>query len=342
MTEDVTIAGRQYRWLEGWGAAGHHDGSSDGWAHHGIVATEDGRIVTFSEVKPEVLILSPDGELLDRWAVEGVEGHGLALTQDSGGDELLWISDIGTKNYRAETGSYEPGPAAPLRGAVRAYSLDGTLRRTIGAPDLAVYRDGGDFCPAQVAVDEERFGGSGDIWITDCYGQALVHRFSSDGRYLQSLDGDEGSGRFAHAHSLFIDRRGDSPELWVADRRNRRIQVFTLDGEYLRTFGEDFFSTPGGFAQLGELVLVTELDERIVVLGPDHTPVDYIGSVVDRGPGWPNALDADGHPVRPHVEAGRPHTPHAIAVDRHGAIYMSEWLIGGRLVKLEPVGATSA
>lgn len=337
MTKRISVAGREYLWNEGWGAAGHHDGSSSGWAHHGLVVTADDRVVTFSEESPEVLILSAEGTLLDRWGVEGVEGHGLALTRDADGRELLWVSDIGTKNRRVESGEYVPQPPAPLRGAVRVYTLEGELVRTIEAPDLPVYRDGGDFCPAQVAVDEERFGGTGDIWVTDCYGQALVHRFTRDGVYVQTLSGEEGAGRFAHAHSLFIDRRGDRPELWVADRRNRRIQVFTLEGEYLRTFGEDFFSTPGGFAQLGDLVFVTELDERIVVLDRHNAPIDYIGSLAERGPGWPNALDADGLPVRPPVQEGRPHTPHAIAFGTDGAIYLTEWMIGGRLVKLEPV-----
>jgi len=333
MTETITLAGRRYRWDEGWAADGHHDGSSRGWAHHGIVVSRDGRIVTFSEERPEVQILDKSGTIIAQWTADGVEGHGLALTEGDQG-EVLWISDIGTKNQPDADGGYAAAPSGPLRGAVRAYNLDGKQLFQIEVPALPVYEDG-DFCPAQVAVDEKRFGGSGDIWVADCYGQALVHRFTADGEYLQTLSGEEGAGRYGHPHSVFIDRRRGTPELFVADRRNHRIQVYSLEGQYLRSFGEDFFSTPGGFAEQGDLLFVSELDGRIVVLDSENRLVDSFGSVGERGPGWPNRLDDDGKPARPHVEDGKLHTPHAIAFDPEGNVYLSEWFIGGRLVRLE-------
>lgn len=336
MISIIPLADRTYRWDKDWSAHGHHDGSSAGWAHHGIVVTRDGRIVTISEERPEVLILGEDGAVVSSWIADGVEGHGLALTEGDDG-EVLWISDIGTKNQPNAEGDYTAAPAGPVRGAVRAYTLHGEELFRIKAPGLPVYENG-DFCPAQIAVDETRFGGSGDIWVADCYGQALVHRFRADGEYVQTLSGEEGAGRYGHPHSVFIDRRRNKPELLVADRRNRRVQVYSLDGEFLRSFGEDFFSTPGGFAQHENFLFVTELDSRIVVLDDQNRLVDAFGTVGERGPGWPNQLDDKGKPIRPYLEDGTFHTPHAIAFDGQGNMYVSEWFIGGRLTRLERMG----
>jgi hypothetical protein len=326
-----------YAWEEGWGANDHHGGKSSGWAHHGIVVTRDDRVITFSPERPEVLQLTTSGEFLQSWTADVIEGHGLYLTVEDG-QEYLWISDIGTKTSRNADGSYTPTPS-PLRGAVHKYTVEGTEVATITVPDLEVYSDGGDFTPGQVAVDEERFGGSGDIWLVDTYGQALLHRFDKDGRLLATLTGEEGAGRFAHPHSLFVDRRRQVPELLVADRRNKRVQVYDLDGRWLRSFGSDFFVTPGGFAQLDDYLFVIELDGRVTILDVDNEPVGQLGEDPGRGEGWPNALDSNGKPMRPPLVPGAFHTPHAAAFDSAGNLYVTEWLIGGRLVRLRALGS---
>lgn len=73
-----------------------------------------------------------------------------------------------------------------------------------------------------------------------------------------------------------------------------------------------------------------------MVLGPDNNLKAYIGAEgePDRSrPGWPN-LTEDGKTYRPPLQAGAFNTPHGAAVDSLGNIYVSEWLIGGRLDKL--------
>ena len=66
----------------------------------------------------------------------------------------------------------------------------------------------GDYCPCGTAVDEERFGGNGDIWVADGYGSSLVHRFDKQDNHRSTLTGEEGGGRFLCPHAVFIDRRG--------------------------------------------------------------------------------------------------------------------------------------
>jgi hypothetical protein len=138
--------------------------------------------------------------------------------------DFLWIADNGSKTRRTPDGVYARD-AVPSRAAVAMYSLDGDEVLRLPKPDLEIYTTE-RYSPTQVAVDEERFGGSGDIWVTDGYGQMVVHCFDRNGAYRFTIDGAAGAGTFSEPHSVFIDRRAGSPELYVADRGNRRIQAF--------------------------------------------------------------------------------------------------------------------
>jgi len=82
---------------------------------------------------------------------------------------------------------------------------------------------------------------------------------------------------------------------------------------------------------------VGELRARLAVLDADDGLVTYLGdndSVYDLD-GWPNAKDRSGDTMRTtHLEPGRFNSPHGVAVDGEGNIYVAEWLIGGRITKL--------
>jgi DNA-binding beta-propeller fold protein YncE len=72
---------------------------------------------------------------------------------------------------------------------------------------------------------------SGNLYITDGYGNARVHAFSPDGVLLFSWGSPgSGPGQFHVPHGIAIDREG---VVYVADRENGRIQLFTPEGEFL-------------------------------------------------------------------------------------------------------------
>ncbi len=169
------------------------------------------------------------------------EGHGITLVNENG-QELIWVADPGKKMRRAEDGSYVPEEAI-TEGQVVEFGIDGTEVKCLPRPTHAAYGSG-TYAPTSVAVVEARHGGNGDVWVADGYGQHLVHRYSADGTYLQTLSGEEGAGRFNCPHAVFIDRRHAQPEVWVADRGNSRIQVYSVDGSFLASWAKVGWSAP--------------------------------------------------------------------------------------------------
>jgi len=72
---------------------------------------------------------------------------------------------------------------------------------------------------------------NGDIYVTDGYQNARVHRFTADGKLKTSWGAPgKGPGQFHLPHSIAINADAN---LLVADRANKRIQIFTPDGDYL-------------------------------------------------------------------------------------------------------------
>jgi sugar lactone lactonase YvrE len=75
---------------------------------------------------------------------------------------------------------------------------------------------------------------NGDIYVTDGYRNARVHRFTRDGRLVKSWGTPgHGEGQFHLPHSIAFDPDG---KLYVADRANKRIQIFSPDGDFLGTW----------------------------------------------------------------------------------------------------------
>jgi DNA-binding beta-propeller fold protein YncE len=86
--------------------------------------------------------------------------------------------------------------------------------------------------PNDVAI-----GANGDVFVVQGHtpgpnGDARVLKFDKNGRFLKSWGGKGSApGQFQVAHGIDIDRKG---QLWVADRENQRIQIFTADGAFVR------------------------------------------------------------------------------------------------------------
>lgn len=327
-----------YEWIEGWAKVPQSESARKGWAHHGIVVTESGDIVTCHQDGSTMLVLDRDGNLKRSWQTGLTEAHGITLTKENG-TEYLWVADNGAKRQPA-LGYQYPDTPSPVTGQVVKMDLEGKVVMRLQKPPLDIYQNG-RYSPTSVAVHEERHGGNGDIWVADGYGQSYVHRFTRAGGYISSINGEEGrAGRFNTPHAVFIDRRKAEPELYIADRTNRRVQVYDLQGRFKRAFGAGFLTSPSTFATYGDLMVIGELRARLAVLDISDKLVTYLGDneAVCNVDGWPNNKDEKGHIVPTKLlEPGKFNSPHGLAVDADGNLYIAEWLIGGRITKLARV-----
>ncbi|MDA1279189.1 MAG: hypothetical protein O3B95_04010 [Chloroflexi bacterium] len=332
----ISAGDLEFEWVGDWARLPSPGSVSSGWAHHGMAFSAEGQVVTFHPAESLVLILTTDGEFVRSFEVPVIEAHGMTL-ETRGITQSIWIADNGRKRDPGYNYQYMPDPP---RGKVVRISMSGRVEMEFFAPSIKQYRDG-LFSPTSVIAFDDLRDGNGDIWVADGYGESLVHRYTSAGEYIQTIDGVSGAGRFNCPHSLWIDTRSGNPELLVADRANGRVQVFNMEGGYIRTLGADYFDRPTVFADYGENLLVGELNARVTIVGPNDELVGYLGdnTPVSAEPGWPNEPDENGVPRRTsRLADGLFNSPHGITTDGAGNIYVTEWLIGGRYTKLRRIG----
>lgn len=325
-----------FEWQEDFADIPYPEEAARGWSHHGMAFSKSGTLLTFHPARSTVLELTTDGGLVRTMDVPLSEAHGVTICTD-GTREYLWFADNGRKRQPDQDYDYIWGPKA---GHTVKMSLSGDIEMELVAPELPIYNPG-TFSPTQVAVWQRSQGGNDDVWVTDGYGQNHIHRFTASGEYVSSIDGNEGkAGAFNTPHAIWIDTRKSEPELYVADRASGRVQVYSLEGEFKRSFGEGFMITPSAFAPYGDYLVVAELNARLTIVDADDRFVTYLGDnhEVAKEQGWPNMLDSRGIPMRTNrIVTGKFNSPHGLTTDNEGNIYVSEWLIGGRYIKLAKV-----
>src|SRR5207237_944755 len=145
-----------------------------------------------------------NGHVLRITTVGLIEGHGITLVRDDE-QEYVWVADPG---FAVRTGADDApdGPLPPDRGKglhraidrprVVKLALDGQLILELPEPPADTrWLPGplGPYRPCGTAVDEARFGGTGDIWVADGYGSSVVHRFDSGGQHASVISGEEGA-----------------------------------------------------------------------------------------------------------------------------------------------------
>jgi len=73
---------------------------------------------------------------------------------------------------------------------------------------------------------------------------------------------------------------------------------------------------------------VPELTARLTLVDKDDNCVGILGEndAVSKMAGWPND--------RTHVQPGKCNSPHGACADAYGNLFLTEWITGGRIVKL--------
>jgi DNA-binding beta-propeller fold protein YncE len=180
------------------------------------VATDSqDRVYVFQRKTPPVVVFDRDGTYLTAWGTgEVTNPHGLKIV-----DDIVYTTDRSDSVTKSFTLDGKPLLQLGQRGV---HSDTGCT----GSPWLAERAAGPFNHPTEMMAHP-----NGDIFVTDGYRNARVHRFTRDGRLVTSW-GTPGKapGEFHLPHSIAFDLDG---KLYVADRANKRIQIFSPDGAFL-------------------------------------------------------------------------------------------------------------
>jgi hypothetical protein len=291
---------------------------------HGVGIDAAGNVyikhtVHASSSSPDAMcVFDSDGKFIRSWGAEFKGGaHGLTLSREGDG-EFLYLADC-------------------QKGVVKKTTLAGEVAIDIPWPEESgVYNSKAEYKPTNVAVVPaagpdasalwKRY--SGHFFIADGYGKSWIHHYTPDGKYRGTFGGPgKERGQVSCPHGIAIDTRGEEPQIVVADRSNRRLQYFSLNGHH-KGFVTKELRSPCHFDQRGKLLLVPDLEARVTILDEKNEPVVHLG-------------DGENFKLRDKPRdqfiAGKFIAPHSACFDKDGNIFVVEWVEVGRVTKLKMV-----
>jgi hypothetical protein len=281
------------------------DSQANIYIHHTVNAA--------SESSDSMVVFDANGKFIKSWGKEFKGGaHGLHIRKE-GSTEYLYLCD--TK-----------------RGVVVKATLSGEEVWSIGYPSQSeAYKPGADGKPPKYSPTNLAIAPNGDIYVGDGYGSSYINQYNSKGEYLRTFGGKGTEpGKVDCPHGITLDTRGGSPILMVADRGNKRIQRFTLEGKHI-----DFVSgtnLPCNFAYFknGDVV-VPDLGARVTLMDKNNRVIENLGD--DSETKWRETRTM----TRDHFTAGKFVSPHGACFDHAGNIFVVEWVEVGRVTKLRKV-----
>lgn len=267
------------------------------WAQMpGITVDDKDQIYIYTRSRPAVQVYKTDGTFIRAWDSGDPNGSHFIRIGPKGN---IWTANI-------------------TDHVIRKHSPDGKLLLTIGQIGVAGADRGHFNKPTDMAVLP-----SGDIFVTDGYGNRRVVHFDANGKYISEW-GQEGNqpGQFALPHSIVADSDG---RLYVADRENARIQIFDTKGKLLAVW-ENILTPWGLFMTKNQELWVCGsscvkkegTDEHVVLPPPDQIlmRLNLKGEVLLRVP----LLKTSVPPGKP----GELDWVHGIAVDSMSDLYLGD------------------
>jgi DNA-binding beta-propeller fold protein YncE len=228
----------------------------EGWTFGGVsaVATDSqDRVYAFQRKDPPVVIFDRNGTYVGSWGSSAfADPHGINIVGD-----VIYVTD--RNDHVALKFTLDGRPLMVI--GERGKASDTGATKDIELPP----RSAGPFNkPTEMMVAP-----SGDLYVSDGYRNSRVHRFSSQGALIDSWGkpGKTEPGEFHLPHSLWVDRGG---QIYVCDRENSRIQVFTGAGKYLSQW-KDIHKPTDIVFDAQEIVYVSEQRPSISVLEKNGT-----------------------------------------------------------------------
>jgi hypothetical protein len=300
---------QQYEVIHDWGElpAGHVYGNT-----HGVAVDAQGHIHIKhtvgkgATVEDAVVVFDADGKFIRSWGKQYKGGaHGLHLSRE-GHEEFFYLCD-------------------PKRHLFAKTTLEGKELWRKWAPEQCPgYTMPGEFNPTNIAI-----AANGDFYVADGYGKSFIHQYDRTAKYIRSFGGKgKEAGKTDCPHGLMVDPRGAQPVLVVADRSNRRLQNFSLDGQHLN-FVTDELRAPCHFHTHGELIVIPDLESRVTLFDKNNKLVTHLGD----GGSYQGLREQS----REHFTPGKFVAPHSAYFDDAGNIFIVEWVEVGRVTKLRKI-----
>jgi hypothetical protein len=150
--------------------------------------------------------------------------------------------------------------------------------------------------------------------------------------------GEKGNGleQFNTAHGMTLDTRYDPPRLLICDRNHEpkgRLLHYDLNGKFIAEVVTGL-GMPTSVAVQGEYVSVPDLHGRLVILDKSNTIVAVLGHNSD-----PNTRVNYNVPQEQWIE-GIFNGTHGSYWDPEGNLYIQDWNVSGRIIKLVRVQQT--
>ncbi len=297
---------------------------------HGVVEDSQHNIYVHhtvhrdSEGADTMVVFDSKGKFVRSWGKEfrGV-AHGLWLRKE-GRDEFLYL----TANTASPRAAIKPELSSVV---VKATPKGEIVWKIQGAPDIEEYKPGADGKPKPYNPTNLAVAPNGDIYVGDGYGSYYVNQYNSKGEYIRTFGGKGAeAGKLAEPHGIWVDTRSHNPVVVVADRRNNRLQRFTLDGKHI-----DFvtgFRLPCHFDERKGNVVIPDLHGRVTLMDKNNQIIEHLGD--SNAPEWNNPLRTQS---RDKFIPGQFICPHGACFDHEGNIFVVEWVEVGRVTKLRKV-----
>ncbi len=276
-----------------------------GPTHGSVVIDSEGNIYTSAQVG--VFVFNPEGEVVRRFLGDEYSNiHDMEIRQEEGGEFIY-----GARNAAGEGFKFRAD--------------DGEIVLKLGYPQesgLNLEK----FAPTAITVAP-----GGDIFLSDGYASNHIFRFDKDGKYLSHF-GRKGNGldEFNTAHGMTLDTRYDPPRLLICDRNHQpkgRLLHYDLDGNFIEEVVTGL-GMPTAVAIQGDYVSVPDLHGRLVILDKSNTIIAVLGHNSN-----PDTRVNFNVPQDQWIEGIFCGT-HGSFWDKDGNLYVQDWNVSGRLMKL--------